>query len=280
MKACRLDFLLPLPAVAALMVAVGFPSQAAAEVGPELAPLAVESSPSLTFLAAGGGDEVVEGRPADILWEWTGDIATVALTASYDLCKLGGEDRGSRELDIAGPLPNTGYCTWEPPWLDTPGVVLRLTGYDAAGSEVASAERYVSLRPRQARDLTGTFILILLDHQRLYFYQDDKLTRMHIVSTARRGYVTPQMEPGHRFGRTKVGEVFYKDVDAYSHKYDSPMPYWMAISSSGSYGIHAATPGAYSHLGHPASHGCVRQHLLDARVLYELVPIGTPVYIY
>ena len=57
------------------------------------------------------------------------------------------------------------------------------------------------------------------------------------------------------------------------------MLWWMAITSSGSHGIHATSPGYYGYLGGPASHGCVRQHRADARELYHMVDVGTPVYV-
>jgi len=52
------------------------------------------------------------------------------------------------------------------------------------------------------------------------------------------------------------------------------------ITSSGSHGIHATSPGYYRYLGRGASHGCVRQHRADAAVLYGLVSVGTPVYVF
>ena len=78
------------------------------------------------------------------------------------------------------------------------------------------------------------------------------------VSTARWGYRTPNgsYRP-ERLARTW-----------YSRKYDwSPMPW--SIFFSGGYAIH----GSYevSHLGRPASHGCIRLHPNNARILFELV---------
>jgi len=57
------------------------------------------------------------------------------------------------------------------------------------------------------------------------------------------------------------------------------MLWWMAITSSGSHGIHATSPPFYQYLGEPASHGCIRQHRTDAHTLYEMVDVGTPVYV-
>ncbi len=62
--------------------------------------------------------------------------------------------------------------------------------------------------------------------------------------------------------------------------YDVVMRYYLAITSSGSHGIHATYPNMYRYLGRPASHGCIRQHRKDAAILYDLVPVGTPVYVF
>ena len=78
------------------------------------------------------------------------------------------------------------------------------------------------------------------------------------VSTARSGYVTPN-------GTYQPERLARK---WYSRKYDwSPMPY--SIFFDGGYAIH----GSYeiSHIGHPASHGCVRLHPRNAAVLFKLV---------
>jgi lipoprotein-anchoring transpeptidase ErfK/SrfK len=78
------------------------------------------------------------------------------------------------------------------------------------------------------------------------------------VSTARRGYITP---PG----------VYHPQMLArrwYSKKYyNSPMPH--SIFFYGGFAIH----GTYeiSHLGGPASHGCVRLDPGNAALLYGLV---------
>jgi hypothetical protein len=78
------------------------------------------------------------------------------------------------------------------------------------------------------------------------------------VSTARRGYRTPN-------GSYRPQRLARK---WFSRKYDwSPMPY--SIFFDGGYAIH----GSYeiSHLGRPASHGCIRLHPNNAAVLFALV---------
>ena len=78
------------------------------------------------------------------------------------------------------------------------------------------------------------------------------------VSTARWGYNTPN-------GTYRPERLARK---WYSRKYDwSPMPY--SIFFHGGYAIH----GSYeiSHLGRPASHGCIRLLPKNAAVLFSLV---------
>jgi lipoprotein-anchoring transpeptidase ErfK/SrfK len=78
------------------------------------------------------------------------------------------------------------------------------------------------------------------------------------VSTARIGYRTPN-------GSYRPERLAVK---WFSRKYDwSPMPH--SIFFHGGYAIH----GSYeiSHLGRPASHGCIRLHPDNAAVLYDLV---------
>ena len=82
------------------------------------------------------------------------------------------------------------------------------------------------------------------------------------VSTARIGYRTPN-------GSYRPERLARK---WFSRKYDwSPMPY--SIFFDGGYAIH----GSYeiSHLGRPASHGCIRLHPAHAAVLYALVRAHT-----
>ncbi len=78
------------------------------------------------------------------------------------------------------------------------------------------------------------------------------------VSTARWGYRTPN-------GTYRPERLARK---WFSRKYDwSPMP-WSIFFDEG-YAIH----GSYeiSHLGRPASHGCIRLHPNNAKILFQLV---------
>ncbi len=78
------------------------------------------------------------------------------------------------------------------------------------------------------------------------------------VSTGRRGYGTPS---GTFHPQMMARSWFSKKY------YNSPMPH--SIFFYGGFAIH----GSYeiSHLGGPASHGCVRLHPSNAAVLYGLI---------
>ncbi len=78
------------------------------------------------------------------------------------------------------------------------------------------------------------------------------------VSTARRGYITP---PGTYHPEMLARRWFSRKY------YNSPMPH--SIFFYGGFAIH----GSYeiSHLGRPASHGCVRLDPSNAAILFGLV---------
>ena len=78
------------------------------------------------------------------------------------------------------------------------------------------------------------------------------------VSTARKGYVTPQGE----WRPTRMHKMWR------SRKYDNaPMPY--SVFYHDGYAIHGT--GAVNRLGEPASHGCVRLATNNAAAFYSLV---------
>jgi lipoprotein-anchoring transpeptidase ErfK/SrfK len=104
----------------------------------------------------------------------------------------------------------------------------------------------------------GIVVTVDKTAQRLTVEVDGVARHTFPVSTARRGYRTPN-------GNYKPQWLARK---WYSTVYDgSPMPF--SIFFNGGYAIH----GSYeiSHLGSPASHGCVRLHPDNAAVLFALV---------
>ncbi len=89
------------------------------------------------------------------------------------------------------------------------------------------------------------------------------------------------------YNTTPRGEfqIRNKHPNAWS-SYGLWMPYWMAITPDGKYGIHELPvwPNGYregeDHLGKPVSHGCVRVGTEAAEKIYNLTDVGTPVFIY
>ena len=80
-------------------------------------------------------------------------------------------------------------------------------------------------------------------------------------------------------------QIYNKHPKAWS-SYGLWMPYWMAITATGKYGIHELPvwPNGYregeDHLGTPVSHGCVRLGTNSAKLMYEWTEVGTPIFIY
>lgn len=226
--------------------------------------------------------EVLEGSTVAIRWNWGGPVERVRLYYSYERCRLGGRSRGEYGRVIYGQmLPNLGEVRWVIPWMDTDAFRLRVAGYDRDGNFIAADEVGIRYRPAELKDLPEHAIAVIKKRQRLYYYEGGRIRCMHIVSTAAPGYTTPSMRPGSRDPRRgEMGRVFGKQRNAWSRRYHCWMPYWLQITSSGSHGIHATSSCFYRYLGRPASHGCIRQHRADARVLYNLVEVGTPVYVF
>ena len=102
------------------------------------------------------------------------------------------------------------------------------------------------------------FIVVDISEQKMWVAVDGAPTHTFDVSTGRKGYTTPT-------GRYEVTRMYRK---YHSKKYDgAPMPY--AIFFHEGFAIHGTTD--LKHLGSIASHGCVRLHPDNAKVLFEIV---------
>ena len=96
-----------------------------------------------------------------------------------------------------------------------------------------------------------------LGRQRITIVKNHEAPIVWKISSGRSGYETPT-------GRFIMQRM---DADHFSDEYDgAPMPY--AIFFSRGLAIHGTTQGG---LGRPASHGCVRLSVDNARELYEWV---------
>ncbi len=117
-------------------------------------------------------------------------------------------------------------------------------------------------------------IVIHLDTQRLETRVMNIPMKSYIVSTGLPRTPTP----------TGEFKVLSKNTRAWSRAGHLWMPYWMHFSGRG-HGIHELPewPGGRkegeSHLGKPASHGCVRLGVGSAKEIYEWTPIGTRVVV-
>lgn len=116
---------------------------------------------------------------------------------------------------------------------------------------------------------------INLAAQTMKLYEGKKIIGTYKISSGKRAMPTPK-------GNFKVENKARK---AWSAKYSLYMPYWMAFTPDGGYGIHelpewknGKKEGA-AHLGAPVSHGCVRLGVGAARTVYNWAPVGTPVVI-
>jgi lipoprotein-anchoring transpeptidase ErfK/SrfK len=146
----------------------------------------------------------------------------------------------------------------------------------------ASWEKNFALRLEQAKRFTrpkivaGKYIDINLSQQIMSTFENGRLLDSYLISSGKRGMDTPKGE--HK--------IYNKSPRPWSKKYSLYMPFWMAITSSGSYGIHELPewPGGYkegaNHLGTPVSHGCVRLGIGPAKTVFDWADIGTPVVIY
>ncbi|MGF9563489.1 L,D-transpeptidase [Neorhizobium sp. JUb45] len=112
----------------------------------------------------------------------------------------------------------------------------------------------MSLQPAAASNLIAN---ISLSTQTMTVSENGSVRYQWKVSTARKGYVTPQgswsakwLSKNHR-----------------SRKYDNaPMPY--AVFFNGDYAVHATFET--KRLGRPASHGCIRLHPENAAAFFAL----------
>lgn len=120
-----------------------------------------------------------------------------------------------------------------------------------------------SLPQAQSRSLN-----IYLGSQSFEYVEDDRVIASGQVSTGTAEHPTP----------AGSFRVLSKDEDKRSGKYtnyfndNTPMPY--SLQFSGPYFVHEGWVPGY-----PDSHGCVRLHYEDARLIYSRMKIGDPIHV-
>lgn len=107
-------------------------------------------------------------------------------------------------------------------------------------------------------------IVVVLDIQRLYVFQNDKLIGFTTISSGKKGKETP----------TGVFNILQKNIDHKSNLYsNAPMPFMQRLTWDG-IAMHAG------HLpGYPASHGCIRMPRVFAKALYEATQMGQEIVV-
>lgn len=107
-------------------------------------------------------------------------------------------------------------------------------------------------------------IVIVLDIQRIYVFQNDKLIGFSTISSGKKGKETP----------TGIFNILQKNVDHKSNLYsNAPMPYMQRLTWDG-IAIHGG------HLpGYPASHGCIRLPHPFAKALYGVTQLSQEVVV-
>lgn len=146
----------------------------------------------------------------------------------------------------------------------------------------ANWEKDFTARLAQAKKFTrakikeGKYIDINLSAQILSVFENGRIIDSFLISSGKKGMETPK---GQYAIRNKAPRPWSKEYGLY-------MPFWMALVTDGSFGIHELPewPGGYkegaSHLGIPVSHGCVRLGVGPAKMVYDWAEIGTPIVVY
>lgn len=156
------------------------------------------------------------------------------------------------------------------------------TSFETLPLSPANWEKDFTARLIQAKKYTrakikeGKYIDINLAVQILSIFENGKIMDAFLISSGKKGMETPK---GQYAIRNKASRAWSKVYGLY-------MPFWMALVSSGEFGMHELPewPGGYkegaNHLGIPVSHGCVRLGIGPAKTVYDWAEIGTPVIVY
>jgi len=145
------------------------------------------------------------------------------------------------------------------------------TGGQPGGNPVVPAGDPVV--PADAQE--GYYIRVLLDRQVVLVYLDGQEIRAMVCSAG----TVAKPTPTGRFFIQNRGEVFF------SEKYQQGGKWWVSFRDWGIYLFHSVPtnrngeiiPEEAAKLGRPASHGCVRLSMADARWLYDTIPEEAPV---
>jgi lipoprotein-anchoring transpeptidase ErfK/SrfK len=140
-----------------------------------------------------------------------------------------------------------------------------------------------TLEPKVTKESFGRAIVVDKSERRLYLYDGDKIEKSYRVAVGMPGYPTPlgQFEivlKRYRPTWSNPGSAWAKDMPAYI----PPGP----GNPLGTRALNLSAPGIRIHgteniasIGTAASHGCIRMLRANVEELYELVEVGTTVYV-
>jgi lipoprotein-anchoring transpeptidase ErfK/SrfK len=107
-------------------------------------------------------------------------------------------------------------------------------------------------------------IVIVLDTQRIYVFQNDQLIGFSTISSGKKGKETP----------TGIFNILQKNVDHKSNLYsNAPMPFMQRLTWDG-IAVHGGDLPGY-----PASHGCIRLPIVFAKALFGVTQMGQEVVV-
>lgn len=136
--------------------------------------------------------------------------------------------------------------------------------------------------PEVTADSFDQILLVRIGENKLYLYEDGRITREWAVATGQPEYMTPT-------GLYEVTELRYLPtwVNPAPDRWGANMPESIPPGPNNPLGVRAinwsapairfhGTSALYS-LGYNASHGCVRMSNADVIELYDIVEVGTPI---
>ena len=219
--------------------------------------------------------ELIEGQSVALSWSaGPGVVSTEVLGWAEGVTRGGKQIYGKVVVVRPTERSGSGSVDWVPPSLDCIGLTLKVKAYNSEGNVCATAVKWLPYRPAELANQREDGIYVHLsdhDRQRLYLQKDGRLVR----------YLTCSGGSPSAGGHDHYGEfrIYSKSVDHYSSLNSAwRMRYSMHYFEG--HAIHATSPQFYDGLGAAASHGCIRLHLIDARDLYSLVALRTPVTVF
>lgn len=202
--------------------------------------------------------KVVDSLPPDLNVKCKDDIY-FAVNSTYKECKYEVTDNYDKDIkvDINSNvnIKKKGDYT------------LTYTASDSSNNKVTKT---INVHVRKKNELN--YIVVSISKQKLYYYVNKELVLTTKVTTGRYNAT----KKGNFKVRNKVRNTTLKGKD-----YESKVKYWLGYSGN-SFGIHDAS--WRSNFGtknyyYTGSHGCINVPTKKMKKLYNMVSVGTPVYI-